>query len=166
MATGRPTGRPGKPAEVQRALGNPGHRSIPVAPLPGEALDVSGDAPAPPILKPDGLALWQHIWDAGRKWLSPEVDFTLVRLICEAHDEISEIRQAFESGAVERTYVTSNGTYVSHPYIAQLKDLRIQTTSWLAAIGFSPSDRARLGLAEVRVRNELDDLERRRRERN
>jgi hypothetical protein len=55
---------------------------------------------------------------------------------------------------------------VTHPLVTQLANLRTQMTAWLAAIGFSPSDRSRLGLAEVRVRNELDELERRRAERS
>ena len=38
-------------------------------------------------------------------------------------------------------------------------------TTWLSAIGFSPSDRARLGLAEVRVRDSLDELAERRAQR-
>jgi phage terminase small subunit len=85
--------------------------------------------------------------------------------LCQAHEEIEQMRAAFADGSAERTYISSNGSIVSHPFIAQIKDLRVQTTSWLAALGFSPADRARLGLAEVRVRDELDDLMRRRNER-
>jgi hypothetical protein len=62
-------------------------------------------------------------------------------------------------------YVHANGSPVTTPWVTQLKELRVQMTAWLAAIGFSPADRARLGLAEVRVRDELDDLKKRRDER-
>ena len=165
MATGRPNGRPAKPVEAQRALGNPGHRSIPAAPLPGEGIQSSGSIPVMPALGLAGAALWNHVWDAGRQWLAPEADRTIVTLLCQAQDELETIRMALATGEVERTYVSTNGTIVSHPYIAQIKDLRVQMTSWLSALGFSPADRARLGLAEVRVRDELDDLVRRRNER-
>lgn len=165
MATGRPNGRPAKPVEAQRALGNPGHRSIPAAPLPGDGIQSNGSVPAMPALGLPGAALWNHVWDAGRQWLAPEADRTIVTLLCQAQDELETIRMALASGEVERTYVSTNGTIVSHPYIAQIKDLRVQMTSWLSALGFSPADRARLGLAEVRVRDELDDLVRRRNER-
>ena len=165
MATGRPNGRPAKPVEAQRALGNPGHRSMPAAPLPGDGIPSSGSIPAMPALGVSGAALWNHVWEAGRQWLAPEADRTLVTLLCQAQDEHETIRMALVSGEVERTYVSTNGTIVSHPYIAQMKDLRVQMTSWLSALGFSPADRARLGLAEVRVRDELDDLVRRRNER-
>lgn len=165
MATGRPNGRPAKPVEAQRALGNPGHRSIPAAPLPGDGIQSNGSVPAMPALGLTGAALWNHVWDAGRQWLAPEADRTIVTLLCQAQDELETIRTALATGEVERTYVSTNGTIVSHPYIAQIKDLRVQMTSWLSALGFSPADRARLGLAEVRVRDELDDLVRRRNER-
>ncbi len=165
MATGRPNGRPAKPTEAQRALGNPGHRSLPAAPLPGDGIDSNGSVPSMPALGPAGAALWVHTWNAGRQWLAPEADRALVTLLCQAQDELETMRLLLQSGEVERTYVSTNGTIVSHPFIAQIKDLRVQMTAWLSALGFSPADRARLGLAEVRVRDELDDLVRRRNER-
>lgn len=166
MATGRPTGRPSKPVEQKRAAGNPGQRALPVAPLPGEGLSSAGDIPLPPPLGVDGVELWAHVWDAGKSWLSPDSDRTIITLLCQAQDEAEEIRQLIQSGEVSRYYVTSNGQMVTHPLVTQLANLRTQMTAWLAAIGFSPSDRSRLGLAEVRVRNELDELERRRAERS
>jgi P27 family predicted phage terminase small subunit len=167
MATGRPNGRPAKPMEQQRALGNPGHRKLPDAPLPGEGLESVSSIPVTPAdLTDEGQALWAHTWEAGRQWLSPEADYQVVWLLCQAHQEIVTMLGEFADGSATRTYISSNGSIVSHPYIAQIKDLRVQMTSWLAALGFSPADRARLGLAEVRVRDELDDLTRRRHERS
>lgn len=163
--TGRPTGRPAKPVELKRAAGNAGHRPLPDAPTPETGLRASSSIPTPPPLGADGRALWDHIWDAGRQWLSPDSDITIVTHLCQAHDEAEEIRRSLALGDIPRFYKLPNGSLVSHPLITQLKDLRAQMTAWLAAIGFSPSDRARLGLAEVRVRDELDDLQRRRSER-
>lgn len=164
--TGRPTGRPAQPVEKQRALGNPGHRALPAAPVPGKGLPGASSVPIPPnTLGPVGLELWDHTWEAGRTWLSPDADRTTITLLCEAMDEYAEIRDLFRSGTIERVYVTSNGSIVSSPYLAQMKDLRAQMTAWLASLGFSPADRARLGLQEVRVRDELDELQERRRER-
>ena len=165
MATGRPNGRPPKPVEQKRKAGNPGNRPLPNAPLPGQGLASSGSAPTPPDLKEDGLALWYHVWDAGRSWLSPDSDRSVITLLCQAQDEAEEIRKGLNSGEFPRVYVHANGSLVTSPYVSQLKELRTQITAWLAAIGFSPSDRARLGLAEVRVRDELDELQRRRDER-
>lgn len=165
-ATGRPAGRPSKPVEVKRATGNPGNRALPEAPMPGAGLRSVDDTPKPPSLGPDGQALWLHIWVAGKSWLSPDSDFTIIKMLCEAHDEHEEIRRTLSMGVVERYYTTANGQIVTHPLVTQLGNLRSQMTAWLAAIGFSPADRSRLGLAEVRVRDELDELQRRRAERS
>jgi hypothetical protein len=86
-------------------------------------------------------------------------------MLCEAQDEHDKIRVLLSTGEVERFYATSNGQLANHPFVNQLAVLRGQMSSWLAAIGFSPADRSRLGIAEVRVRDELDDLTKRRVER-
>lgn len=166
MATGRPNGRPPKPVERKRAAGNPGQRPLPNAPLPGEGLAGSSSIPVPPVdLGDAGLLLWNHVWDAGKTWLSPDSDRTVISLLCQAQDEHEAIRAGIRSGEFPRVYTHSNGAYVTSPYVTQLKELRTQMTAWLSAIGFTPADRSRLGLAEVRVRDELDELERRRSER-
>ncbi len=165
MATGRPVGRPAKPVEQHRAAGNPSKKKLPDAPMPGSGLPAVDGIPTPPSLGEDGLRLWVHIWTAGKSWLSPDSDQTIIKMLCEAHDEHEEIRRQLSTGVVERFYATSNGQLVTHPLVTQLSNLRSQMTAWLAAIGFSPSDRSRLGLAEVRVRDEVDELMRRRSER-
>jgi P27 family predicted phage terminase small subunit len=166
MATGRRNGRPPKPVEQKRAAGNPGKRPLPNAPLPGEGLAASFGIPVPPAsLGEDGLVLWEHVWDAGQSWLSPDSERTIVTMLCEAHDEYAEIYRGLKNGTFERVYTHSNGSIVTSPYVTQLKDLRVQMTAWLTEIGFSTSARSRLGLSEVRVRDEMDELERRRLER-
>ena len=166
MATGRPAGRPAKPVEAHRLAGNPSKKQLPAAPGLGEGMAGASEVPtAPAHLGDPGLQLWAHVWTAGRQWLAPESDQTIILLLCEAMDEYAGIKRQLETGEVERFYTMANGSMVTHPLVNQLKDLRIHMTTWLAAIGFSPSDRSRLGLAEVRVRDEIDDLMRRRNER-
>lgn len=166
MATGRPVGRPAKPVEMHRAAGNPSNKKLPDAPMPGQGLSSTGDVPTPPSLGVDGVALWEHVWLAGKTWLSPDSDRTIITMLCQAQDEHEEIRRQIALGEIPRFYVTANGQMVTHPMVTQLQTLRAQMTSWLAAIGFSPADRSRLGLAEVRVRDELDELTQRRAERS
>jgi len=160
--TGRPVGRPAKPTEVKRLLGNPGKVRLPDAPMPGQGIDVDGSIPEPPLLGPDGLDLWDSIWSSGTNWLSPHSDIQMVKMMCQAYDESEEIRRGIAIGEIKRFYVLANGQTVTHPLVNQLKDLRIQVTSWLSALGFSPTDRAKLGLAEVRQNDPLDELQRRR----
>lgn len=166
-ATGRPNGRPAKPVERKRATGNPGGRALPDAPGVGEGLQSDGTAPVPPAtLETTGLDLWESVWDAGKSWLSPEADRPLVEMLCHGADEAEDLRISLANGSVSRWYEMSNGSTVTHPAVTQLKELRTQRTTWLSMLGFSPADRSRLGLAEVRVRDELDDLSRRREERD
>lgn len=164
-STGRPPGRPAKPIEQHRALGNPSKKSLPGAPLPGAGLPATSGVPTPPPLGIDGRDLWDSVWVAGASWLSPASDAHLVTLLCQAHDEAEQIRRALAIGEVSRTYVLPNGSHVTHPFVNQLKELRSQMTAWLAALGFSPADRARMAIGEVRQPDVLDDLERRRMER-
>jgi P27 family predicted phage terminase small subunit len=164
-ATGRPAGRPPKPTELKRITGNPGGRPLPAAPMPGEGLQSDGSIPTPPPLSPDGAELWQQVWIAGKSWLSPQSDYQIVVMLCHAHDEAEECRRLLSIGEVPRFYTLPNGSVVTHPVVNQLKELRVQITSWLSALGFSPSDRARLGLGEVRQADALDELQRRREER-
>jgi P27 family predicted phage terminase small subunit len=165
VGTGRPRGRPAKPVEVHRALGNPSRLNLPDAPGPGEGLPGVDGVPVAPVLGDKGLELWTELWTAGRTWLSPTVDRVLIEMVCQAADEAEMLRVALASGEVDRFYVVSNGQQVTHPYVNQLKELRVQITAWLSALGFSPSDRVRLGLGEVRPADVLDELAKRRAER-
>jgi P27 family predicted phage terminase small subunit len=165
VATGRPAGRPPKPVEVKRSNGNPGGRPLPPAPMPGEGLAASGSVPVSPPLGADGADLWEQVWAAGGSWLSPHSDYQIVVMLCHAHDEAEECRRLLSIGEVPRYYTLPNGSVVTHPVVNQLKELRVQITSWLSALGFSPSDRARLGLGEVRQADALDELQKRRAER-
>ena len=164
-ATGRPNGRPAKPTELHRLAGNPSHKKLPGAPLPGEGLPAATDVPTPPALGIDGTEMWFQVWTAGKGWLSPDSDSAVITMMCQAHDEAEQIRRALAIGEVSRFYVLPNGSYVTHPYVGQLRELRSQITAWLASLGFSPADRARLGIGETRQADVLDDLERRRQER-
>jgi P27 family predicted phage terminase small subunit len=165
VATGRPNGRPPRPTEVKRLLGNPGKRPLPEPPAVGEALPMATVIPDPPPLGKDGQQLWDQVWLAGRKWLSVSSDFSMTVMLCQAQDEAEQVRRCLAVGEVRRFYVLANGQQVTHPIVNQLKDLRTQITAWLSILGFSPTDRARLGLSEVRESNALDELERRRTER-
>jgi P27 family predicted phage terminase small subunit len=160
--TGRPNGRPAKPVEVKRALGNPGKRPLPDAPTPDTGLKASTSIPTMPVLGADGRLLWQQIWTAGKTWLNPSADSHLITMLCQSHDEAEDIRRAIGIGEVPRFYKLPNGSFVTHPLVVQLKDIRVQSTAWLAAIGFSPADRSRLGLGEVRQSDEFDELNARR----
>lgn len=157
-STGRPVGRPAKPVEARRLLGNTEHRPLPDAPGLGDGLPAVSGVPDGPEFFGVGAELWVRVWTAGDSWLSPGSDFDVVVLLCHAADEAEELRLGLSRGDFPRFYSLPNGSEVTHPAVTQLKELRAQMTSWLAALGFSPADRARLGVGEVRKADFLDEL--------
>jgi P27 family predicted phage terminase small subunit len=158
-------GRGGKaqPVEVQRAKGNTAKKKKTAPPVPATALAVV------PLSTPDapvwcdeyGSAVWSSIWAAGRRHLSEQHDTILVSLLVERLQDRRVIRGWLGDHPENRWYVTANGQVVTHPAVKQIDQIDAQVTGWLSMLGFSPSDRARLGLAEIRVANELDEFRRR-----
>jgi len=151
-------GRGGKstPTEVKRLRGNPGKRKLPVA---GEALVVVGldEIPKPPKgLGAVGVAVWNALWSAGRRHLAEGHDSVMVGLVCRGLNQIDVLENWLGDDVERRWYVTANGQTVTHPAVKQIEVLHAQVTGWLSVLGFSPSDRARLGLTEIKTRNELD----------
>lgn len=163
MPTGRPAGRPAKPIEQKRLQGNLGKRPLPEPIVKNDNTFVIPKTPTG--LYKTGKAVWKQIWTAGQSWLNPEGDYALIKLLCEAADDYDRKRSAINTGLVEEVYLTSNGSWANHPYVNNLKDLRTQMTAWLSQLGFSPSDRARLGITETKALSPFDELERRRAER-
>jgi hypothetical protein len=140
-----PAGRPPKPIEQKRALGNPGKRALPKT---GEVvvLEQTGDIPEPPrpLLK-YGQELWDRVWSMGATWVSQKSDLELLVMTCEMIDERWNLRvkvMQSDDAAMRRG----------------LRELDRQIVSNLSLLGFTPSDRARLGVAEVKVRSKLDEL--------
>ena len=145
-------GRKPKPTELKRRLGNPGKRALVVS---GNVIPLRPAIELPPY--PDGLSiearrLWQRAWDAGIIWLSPISDIDSVEQACRLLDGVTAARERYlatREPADARAWVALNG------------ELR----SALAALGFDPTARSRLGVAEVKAASAIDKLIERRRER-
>jgi len=137
----RPVGRPPKPTEQKRRLGNPGKRKLPSA-----EVAIVGQVSAPEPVRPlgqVGLAFWQRVWSVGFAWISPQTDIELLQMVCEQIDE----RQAL------RVRVLRDGDWRDR---TALRALDAQVLDCLSLLGFTPVDRARLGFVEVKIQNELD----------
>lgn len=138
-----PAGRPAKPIEQKRLLGNPGKRA-----LPSNALElpraVEKPEPHRPLLK-YGQELWDKVWDAGINWISPNTDVELLLMTCELVDERWNLRvkvMQTEDARLRRG----------------LRDLDRLIVSNLSLLGFTPSDRSKLGVAEVKAQTKLEEL--------
>jgi signal peptidase I len=140
-----PAGRPSKPIEQKRMLGNPGKRALP---KPGEiiVLEQSWDIPEPPrpLLK-YGQELWDRVWSMGAAWVSQKTDIELLMMTCEMIDERWNLRVKVMQTDDSRMR-------------RGLRELDRQIVSNLSLLGFTPSDRSRLGVAEVKAMSKLDEL--------
>lgn len=144
--TGRHPGRPAKSIEERRRLGNPGKRAMPkvgtLVPLP----TIGATMPEPMrALGREGLALWQRVWNSGATWLARDVDPDVIMVMCEHMDERMILRAS----------VLRDGDWRQR---AQLRILDAQILSTLGALGFNPSERARMQVAEVAPPSRLESL--------
>jgi hypothetical protein len=140
-----PAGRPSKPIEQKRLLGNPGKRA-----MPDEnsvvLLQQVEETPEPPrpLLK-YGQDLWDRIWGMAATWVSDTSDLELLTMTCEMVDERWNLRvKVMQSDDA----VMRRG----------LRELDRQIVSNLSLLGFTPSDRSRLGVAEVKAKSKLEEL--------
>ena len=138
-------GRPPKPVEQKRKTGNPGRRKLPdeqqVIPL--RAITAIPEPPRP--LFEYGRTLWDRVWAAGASWISPDFDLELLLMVCEQTDERIRLRASVwnQNRADERR---------------ALRALEQQIVNNMSKLGFSPTDRSRLGIAEVKIQSKLEML--------
>jgi hypothetical protein len=84
-----------------------------------------------------------------------------MELLVEKLQTANRLRAYLGDDVRNRWYTTANGQTVTHPAVKQLEQAEAQITGWLQLLGFPVSERARLGLFEIRVANELDEYRRR-----
>jgi hypothetical protein len=139
-----PAGRPSKPTEQKRLLGNPGKRALPSNAI---AIPMVVEPPTPhrPLLK-YGQELWDKVWGMGATWISPNTDTELLLMTCEMIDERWNLRikvMQTDDSKLRRG----------------LRELDRQIVSQLSLLGFSPADRSKLGVAEVKAMSKLEELQ-------
>jgi len=124
--------------------------------LPGTGLEevprlpIGEEIPAPPEhLGPRGREFWGEAFQGGN-WLWGDVDGTLLQHTAELLDEREELRDLVQDQP-ENTRLR-----------AGLRQLDRQLVSNLAHLGFTPSDRARLGLVRVKQQSKLEEMMERR----
>lgn len=144
---GKGSGRRPKPVEQKRRIGNPGKRKLPEAQVIVAFERQEAMEPLRP-LGSLGLALWNRVWLSGAGWLRESIDAELVQMVCEQVDERGRLR----------TIVLQDAT--DWRSRRALRELDRQIASLLGQLGFSPTDRAGLGVGEQQ-RHEFLDLHRR-----
>lgn len=92
----------------------------------------------------EGTAMWVRVWSSGAVWLADKIDAETILVLCEQVDERQMLRQA----------VMNSEDWRDRPHLRVLEKSIIDTLGFL---GFNPSDRRRLAVAEV-VASPLDDM--------
>lgn len=133
------TGRPPKPVEQKRSIGNPGKRTLPGG---GNLAAVPAVESTPVDLDPaDTLAT---VISYGQVWLAA-TDSIALAMLREALEERTSLRHlvlATQSADARKA----------------LRDLDKQIIGQLSLLGFDPAARSRLGLAEVKAATTLEKL--------
>lgn len=134
---------PPKPVELKRKQGNPGKRALPA---PVVLLD-AGRVDAPVELGAAGRRLWESVFDKGGLWVSGRTDTHLLLIVCQQLDRRDELMEAWRENPVDR------------PVNMSLLETEKQIAVGLGLLGFTPTDRARLGLAEVKAKSKLEEMQ-------
>lgn len=145
-----PAGRPNLPNEVKKCRGTLRDSRVPKFPLPALPMSELGVIDLP--LKKEGNEFLTLAANSAF-WISATTDRTLVYLTASQLDERSEIRVLLKDNPLDTKLRSA------------LRDLEKAIAGNLSRLGFSPSDRARLGLSEIRAENKLEELQRRAQER-
>lgn len=148
-----PAGRPAKPTEIKRKLGNPGQRKLPNQ-SEIQMFEPIAYIPEPhrPLLK-YGREFWDKVWGSGLSWISPNTDAELLLMTCELVDERWNLR----------VRVMQSNDWRERRALRELDDRIIRN---LSLLGFTPADRSKLGVAEVKAISKMEALKRRADERN
>jgi hypothetical protein len=97
-----------------------------------------------------GAAFWDEAWGKGQLWLG-RTDAWLVQLTAEMLDERDELRTLL----AERVAKGDDDSWRDR---RQLRDLERSLISNLSLMAWTPVDRSRYGLAEVKAKSKLADF--------
>jgi P27 family predicted phage terminase small subunit len=151
-------GPPPEPNEKKRRRGNPGKRPLPelasVVPLRSAA-----DVDVPSHLGANGSRVWVMALRDGGHWIAP-TDLEALLLLCEAADRRADLLARVDNDGP--VLYTDKGYAYAHPAVGMVSNLEQQMTKWLSLLGFTASDRSRLGVAEVKAQSKLEEMKARR----
>jgi hypothetical protein len=91
------------------------------------------------------MQLWRSAMSVGEQWLARKTDTQLLLLVCEQMDRRTDLIAKIHETQEWRLY-------------RALHDLEKMIAVNLGVLGFTPTDRTRLGLAEVKTASKLQEL--------
>ena len=144
--------RPPKPTEIKRLTGNPGRRKLPELSVVTMLPMASTIPDAPDGLGVDGLELWNNAWSHAITWLSPSSDLHTIENTARLADDLAFARKKYRA-----TLDAADGRLLVH--------INKAFVDALSSLGFDPTARSRLGVAEVKAISAIDKLLAKRQER-
>lgn len=99
----------------------------------------------PPDLDEAGRSMWRDIWAAGLTWISPQSDTWAVEIVCRLTDDLAIARDRYRA-----TREPADGRMVA--------TFNTELHKGLAELGFNPTARSRLGVAEVKKMSALEQM--------
>ena len=145
-------GQPPKPIEVKRRNGNPGKRKLPDQ---NKIITLTRFSSAPPEhLGEVGAKLWSEILDMA-PWIANTDSKGLLEL-CEKMELKKEIQAKLKPA--EYLLYTDKGYAYQNPLFGMLTTVQADIMKNLSLLGLTPSDRSKLGVAEVKAMGKLEEL--------
>ena len=145
-------GRPPKPTEMKRKTGNPGKRPLPA--LASVTTLPQASEQAPQHLTEKSQELWTRLRQTAF-WIS-NTDQSNLQLLCEKLDRRDEFIAKLQ--ASDFVLFTDKGYAYANPLVGMISTIETEITKLFSLLGLTPTDRTRLGVAEVKARSALDDL--------
>lgn len=145
-------GAPPVPIELKRQIGRTPTTTAGGRPLPDRrdvvSLPAAQSLPEYPTdIGPEGAAVWRSIWAHGVVWISPATDLHAAELAARLADDLAVARRRYQA--------------VGDPKDGRMVvSLSKAFSDALADLGFNPTARARLGVAEVTRVSKLESLRR------
>jgi hypothetical protein len=143
-------GRPPIPIEQKRLRGRTTTTDSGGRPLPKSGdlivLPMAEGVPLLPAgIESDGAELWKRIWQEGLTWISPTSDMAAAIEACLVADDLAVAR---------RRYRATSDPKDASALVAMGK----RFDEALSVLGFNPTARSRLGVAEVKRASALETL--------
>jgi len=133
---------PGKTLEQKKLIGSRNYKQ------PSAVIEIESNGTPEPLrrLEESGMHLWEQTWSMGDSWLSDKSDIHLLQLTCEQLDE-RDILRAYVLENIEAWHER-----------AALRQLENAIASNLSMLGFTPTDRSKLGFTIAKTKTKLDEL--------
>lgn len=151
-------GRPPKPRERMKATQRNNETKANGDRLPAPYNGpIDRRVPDPPVaLTGRGEVEWRNIWEAGF-WLKRDQDYAWVEMVCQAYMDIEVFRATVrDQGLTVKGYAP--GQVVAHPLIAEIRKCEQTIQKCLSTLGFSPTDRAKLNILDIKARSAFEEF--------